>query len=111
MLVDVGRMDKMTDLKELNKLETYLKLHNIKYERYDNEFMSGESIYVERHQICVPSMEDKQWDVICQAGSFGHDRGLLEIMGTLVDESVDDVVEGWLTAHDIISRLESGDNK
>lgn len=44
------------------------------------------------------------WDAICHSGSYGHERGLLEIMGTIV-RADDDDVEGWLTAEEILQRL------
>ncbi len=41
-------------------------------------------------------------------GSYGHEDGLLEIMGTILtdEESKIDCVAGWLTAETIISRIE-----
>ena len=44
------------------------------------------------------------WDAICHSGSYGHEQGLLEIMGTIV-RADDDDVEGWLTAEEILQRL------
>lgn len=41
-------------------------------------------------------------DAVCHSGSYGHEEGLLEIMG-LEDDS-DDVV-GWLTAGEVMERL------
>lgn len=53
------------------------------------------------------------WDAVCHWFSYGHEKGLLEIMGSIV-QSDDDDVEGWLTAEEILSRLqpeESEDEK
>lgn len=50
-------------------------------------------------QICCNG-----WDAICHSGSYGHERGLLEIMRTIVKVD-DDEVEGWLTAEEILQRL------
>lgn len=50
-------------------------------------------------QICCNG-----WDAICHSGSYGHEQGLLEIMGTIAEED-DDEVEGWLTAEEILQRL------
>lgn len=50
-------------------------------------------------QICCNG-----WDAICHSGSYGHERGLLEIMGIIVRVD-DDEVEGWLTAEEILQRL------
>ena len=44
------------------------------------------------------------WDAICHSGSYGHEQGLLEVMGTIATE-VEDDVEGWLTAEEILQRL------
>lgn len=86
------------DYTELNKLEEYLKEKGFKYERIDDD--SDETF--NRHQIIVGD-----WDVICHYGSFGYEQGLLELMGGLVDTAVDgDTVVGYLTADDIIARIE-----
>ena len=45
-----------------------------------------------------------EWDAICHSGSYGHEQGLLEVMGT-VARAVEDDVEGWLTAEEILQRL------
>ena len=44
------------------------------------------------------------WDAICHSGSYGHEQGLLEVMGTIA-RADDDDVEGWLTAEEILQRL------
>lgn len=100
----------MTDLTELNKLEGYLRKNGIEYERIDQEReldVYGMAIQLERHQICVPAKEDKDWDVICHWGSYGYEEGLLELYGSLVTEKDGDSVAGWLTADDVIKRIES----
>ena len=100
----------MTDLRELNKLEQYLKRTGIRYERQDKDKRydaCGAILSLERHQICVPSIRDSEWDAICHWGSYGYEEGLLEIYGTLVDEKKDgDSVVGWMTAEDVIKRIE-----
>lgn len=91
------------DLEELNKLEEYLKRHEIAFERIDGYDYFG----IDRHQICVPCVgEGRKWDVICQFGSYGVEKGLLEICGELVRPDCGNDVEGWLTAEDVISRIE-----
>lgn len=45
-----------------------------------------------------------EWDAVCHSYSYGHEEGLLEIMGSIVSVD-DDTVEGWLTAKDILARL------
>lgn len=108
----------MTDLTELNTLERYLREHNIPYRRIDDTGSYNENgldgCYLDRHQIMVykdkNSMYDEKkwiWDAICHYGSYGHNVGLLEISGSLVDETkTGDYVEGYLFASEIIERLE-----
>ena len=111
----------MTDLTELNTLERYLQEHDIPYRRIDDTgpYNSLDGCYYDRHQIMV--YKDKNdlirstsdhtdhwiWDAICHYGSYGHSNGLLEISGSLVDETkTGDSVEGYLFASEIIERLE-----
>lgn len=86
-------------MKQMDLLEDYLKSKKIKYQRKDMD--DGEQIIVydeEGHRL---------WDAICTKYSFGREKGLLEIMGDIVDEKrVGDRVEGWLTAQDVIDRVE-----
>ena len=58
------------------------------------------------YQISVndPKTQEYKWDAVCHNFSYGHDEGLLEIMGEIVDNDYD-AVEGWLTAEDILKRL------
>ena len=89
-------------MSELDKLEKYLKEHNITYERIDKEGV------LSRHQILVKDEDGVViWDAICHFGSYGYKEGLLEIMGTLVKPEDGDSVAGWLTAEDVIKRIES----
>lgn len=54
--------------------------------------------------ILIP--EDGSWDAICHIGSYGHEQGLLEVMGKAVCREEYDSVEGWLTAETILQRLD-----
>lgn len=45
----------------------------------------------------------EEWDAIIHSGSYGHNQGLLEIMGSIANDG--DEVEGYLTAEEILSRL------
>lgn len=92
---------------EMDKLETYLKRNGIKYYRmYMPRCEIKEGIVCrERNQIIVYGEDEKrQWDAICHKGSYGYEDGLLEIMGCIVRD--DYAVEGWLTAADVIERIE-----
>ncbi len=99
---------------ELDKLEKMLRKRKIKYERLDEvkryhqvkDKITGKHVLLvtqlDRHQIFVPSIEECEWDVICQEYSYGYEEGLLEAYGSIVP---DGDVEGWLTAEDVIARL------
>ena len=84
------------NLTQLDKLEEYLKENGIEYERIDTDDI---------HQINVPNSKNKKWDAICHYGSFGYKEGLLEIYGEIVPENIGDTVEGYLTAEDVINRI------
>lgn len=51
--------------------------------------------------------KDQTWDVICHECSYGGNLGLLEIMGKYVHKT-DDTVEGYLTADEILKRIDEG---
>ena len=88
-------------MSELEKLEKYLKENGFIYRRGK----AGIANHDDWGQIIVYNKDgERQWDAICNFGSYGHEEGLLEIMGTIVQGS--DSVEGWLTADDVIKRLE-----
>lgn len=94
---------------ELDKLAKYLKENKIPFERYDCDEKYNEDdlmISLDRHQICVPQYgENCKWDAICQKGSYGYERGLLEIYGELVPDEDEDSVIGFLTAEQVIDRI------
>lgn len=91
-------------MSELDKLEKYLFEHGYEYDRIDEE----DEVVLNRHQIIVYKNKKRQWDAVCQYGSYGYDQGLLEIYGTLVSkfDNKGDRVIGWLTAKEIIERIE-----
>lgn len=83
---------------ELDKLENYLKNHNYEYDRHPlNE---GEQIVV-----FIKGTDSWDFDAVCSPFTYGGNEGLLEIMGTIV-ENEEDEVEGYLTTEEIIDRLE-----
>ena len=82
---------------EMEKLEIMLTTMNVPFEITDH--WSGSK------QIWYPSCEDKICDVICFYGSYGYERGLLEIMGLVDEEETGDSVEGWLTAEEVFERI------
>lgn len=79
------------DLAEMDKLAEGLTAKGIPFTR--ENYFNGEQI------IC------DGWDAVCHDCSYGHEKGLLEIMGNIVDKECGDEVEGYLTAQDILDRL------
>lgn len=86
---------------EMEKLEKYLKEKGFIFRREQTKIANNDW-----DQIIVYNKNgDRQWDAVCNWGSYGHEKGLLEIMGSIVKPGGESV-EGWLTAEDIIKRLE-----
>lgn len=81
---------------ELEKLKKYLDENGIR-----NEW---NSVLSDMDQIIVydPKHETRLWDVVSHYGSYGGDRGLLEIYGSLCTDVI-----GWLTADDVIKIIEN----
>ena len=91
-------------MSELDKLEKYLKEYRYEYTREDVDKKP-----VDLHQIIVYKNGERSQDAICHYGSYGYEKGLLEIYGDIVWPEVDlDDVRGWLTADDVIARIERG---
>ena len=99
---------------ELDKLEQYLKDNGYHFHRIDRpcQFPYPKAAKIpkgfgETHQIVVFDEKGcRLWDAICHWGSYGYEEGLLEIYGNIVTEDAEDLVEGYLTAQDVIDRLE-----
>lgn len=85
---------RVPDDNEMNKLIIMLAKADIPFDM---------SIHFGRPQIFYPSYETAVCDVICHWGSYGHERGLLEIMGLV--EGGEDEVEGYLTAEEVFNRM------
>ena len=95
---------------ELDKLENYLKEKGLVYSREDvtNKHGAEEGeMKWDWHQLKVFEHGRVQWDAICHRGSYGYEKGLLEVMGEALIG--DDDVRGWLTADDVIKMIEGGD--
>ena len=111
---------------EMQKLDKYLTKHNIKhiYKRRWPEFDKQQKIMrvtatgaiyhtmkenaIDGGWQIVVSDENGEYlfDAICGYGSFGFNRGLIEIMGCIVPDDAHDSVEGSLTADEVIERIE-----
>lgn len=92
-------------MSELDKLEKYLRENGYKVERFDDDALK--KFDFDRHQVIVLDEDgNHKWDAICHFGSYGYEEGLLEVYGdTVVFPEDGDSVAGWLTAEDVIARL------
>ena len=97
-------------MSELEKLALWLAGNGYDFEVSRVPFLDvdGKRRYGPYDQIAVFEGHGKNrrmvWDVICHAYSYGGGAGLLEAAGEIVRST--DGVEGWLTAEEIIRRLE-----
>lgn len=78
-------------------LVNYLKEHGYNYERKPK--FGGEIVVV------TDDNGNYLWDAICHQYSYGGPEGYLELMGESILHHDD--VEGWLTAADVIGKLEA----
>lgn len=59
------------------------------------------------YQVIYPNIESRIADAIEHSGSYGEKENLLEIMGLLTEEELEeDSVAGYLTAKDVFKRME-----
>ena len=86
-------------MNELLKLVKLLAKADIPFEIFP--FTLGENSIT--YQVCYPNKQDCLCDAICHKYSYGHEQGLLEIMG--LNEDPYDDVEGWLTAQQVFERI------
>lgn len=54
-------------------------------------------------KVDVPSQD---WDAICHSGSYGCKSALLEVMGSKINKNPYNPVEGFLTAEEILKRVD-----
>lgn len=57
-------------------------------------------------QLVVPSVTNPEWDAVCSNFTYGGANGLIEISGKYVEEDYLDDVQGWLSAEDILERID-----
>ena len=90
-------------MSELEQLRKYLDAQGIEYDWFDVDELyekDGTMHRADRHQIIVyATTGERLWDAICELCSWGYEDGLLEYM----DENS---ITGWLTAKEVISRIE-----
>ena len=84
---------------EIFKLSSLLLDKKIPFEMLKVNFANG-------YQILYPNRLNRVCSVILHSGSYGHEEGLLEIMGLLTDEESEwDSVVGYLSAVEVFERI------
>jgi hypothetical protein len=92
---------------EFEKLSNWLTMNGYKVKEFHKEMMINGQDYSD-HRIEVYNNDgERVWDAICQRGSYGFNKGLLEVMGSYILGHDD--VEGWLTADDVIEMLKKAE--
>lgn len=101
---------------EIFKLKKMLEKEGIPFDFFDRAPKDPELERLcpdlcEWWQIIYPAgaSDDERWiSVIQNFGSYGHSEDLLEIMGGLTIEELNDApVKGWLTAENVFDRIKS----
>lgn len=110
-------LPRQLSMAEFDKLQDYLLTHyyNVDIVHRGRQMHGRPPVWMlvqsEHHQLIVYDTKDanlRLWDAVISDYSYGHEDGLLEVMGSLVGDR-SDTVEGWLTAGEIIRRLELKD--
>lgn len=112
---EVITLPRQLSLAEFDKLQDYLLTHGYSVDiTHQRRQMLGRAlVQSEHHQLIVYDTKDvslRLWDAVISDYSYGHEDGLLEIMGTGLVEGPG-TVEGWLTAEEIIKKLEEKDGR
>jgi hypothetical protein len=89
---------------EILKLKEMLEKANIPFEYNDDLFNGYKS---PSYQIVISTRYNKRLcDAVYHFGSYGHEQGLIEIMGALTEEEKEqDSVLGYLTADEVFKRF------
>lgn len=77
---------------EMEKLATYCSIVGLPYRMVKHEFTNTDSV------ILLDEQGKYLGDAVCHQFSYGHESGLLEIIG----KGCGDDVIGWLTAKEVI---------
>lgn len=103
-------LPRQLSMAEFDKLQDYLLTHgyNVDIIHRRRQMLGRALVQSEHHQLIVNDTKDgrRLWDAVISDYSYGHEDGLLEAMGTNLVEGPG-TVEGWLTADEIIRRLEA----
>ena len=89
---------------EMNKLIRLLALNGIPF-----EVLAFPAFSAPREedadfglQIFSPSFEKPMIDAVCHWGTYGYEKGLIEIQSTLHYDGGDDGIRGWLSAEEAL---------
>lgn len=104
-------LPRQLSLAEFDKLQSYLLTHgySVDITHRCRQMFGVVTIQSEHHQLLVHDTKNfslRLWDAVISDYSYGHEDGLLEAMGGALLGGRPGDVEGWLTADDIIRRLE-----
>lgn len=88
------------DLTEYNKLIELLEKHDIPFRRD----VVMDCPYGKILQIVYCPYGERRSDVIIGFGTYGAEDGLLEQIGLLPNECLEDSVQGWLDAETVFKR-------
>lgn len=86
-------------MSEMDKLDAALTEMGIEHTYERNRQIDGGS------QIIATNGEKILWDAVCSRFSYGGKHGLLEVMGGYLLDGHKSVVEGWLTAEDVVEMV------
>lgn len=89
---------------EMNKLIRLLALNGIPF-----EVLSFPAFSAPREedadfglQIFSPSLKNPMIDAVCHWGTYGYEKGLIEIKTSLHADYMDDGIRGWLSAEEAL---------
>jgi len=89
-----------------NEMDKLIQLLEAEEDKYSEYMFDLEKDAFGCYHILYPNNIIRECSVICNPMSYGHEEGLLEIMGLLTkEENEDDDVVGWLTAEDVFNRI------
>ena len=104
-------LPRQLSLAEFDKLQDYLLTHgySVDITHRRRQMLGRALVQSEHHQLIIYDTKDanlRLWDAVISDYSYGHEDGLLEAMGGALLGGRPGDVEGWLTADEIIRRLE-----
>ena len=92
---------------EMDKLAEWMGEHAAEYGiewEHDTEPRPMSTIGLDWNQIIAYKDGIRRFDVVCHYGSYGYEKGLLEIMGECITGGHD--VVGNLNAEEVIERIQ-----